>query len=330
MGTVNFKKNGKVISIPWWYCANKDKIRGLYKRKSGYMAPIAFNEEITEIIFDGCKIDSPINFKLSEHQKLIFKNCDFSWCDLDSHFFELSGGNLDVYNSNFDNTDFRIVNCNSVFLNFNREDTRLRRLCISASDVSVCGEFKANHGSIKIVSNYLDIHDVNVLVDDITFDSLNLNIKNSNFEFFNSCSSYYKKLTMADVIFFSDCGELSFNNIVSKNNNSVIHDSIATYHAPINLSDSDILDEKQQAIYSLLSVLKGYKEEVNRINQYDIDNVTSEINNDCNLRIDEVDKQLELLASKRRRLIEQYKIKVDCANKSLSNRKVKTLTYPKK
>lgn len=326
MPRVIFRKNGKTISIPWWYCSINGKIKGLYEKGNSDNGLIVFNPEITEVVFDGCKIGSNISFCLLEYQKLVLVDCEF---DSNGYYrkLHLYGGSLDIYNSVFKNYYLDINGCNSVSLRFNGDV--LNDITIRSSNISMEGNFNVNR-IIDVVADNTIVENVNLSTECVGLCSRNLTLKNSSFEFSRQCFMGYNKLFMDDVTFFSDYGNLYFKDIVAKKQYDSIYSDIATYNAPIALSDDDILSEKQKTIYSLLSVLKGYSQNVNRINLRDIERNSSKINDQYNLRLEEILKKQEILEQQRQKLIEQYKVEVELANKDLSNRKVKSLTYPKK
>lgn len=127
---------------------------------------------------------------------------------------------------------------------------------------------------------------------------------------------------MDNVSFYSDYGKLFFAKIVNGEPGNFTHEEIATYYYPISLTDSDILGEKQQSIYSLVSILKGLKKEINKINDSDIMEKTADINDHYNSFFEEMEQRKQLLEEEKNKTIEYVK-------ENLTDRKIKTLEYPK-
>lgn len=133
-------------------------------------------------------------------------------------------------------------------------------------------------------------------------------------------------------MFSSDYGDLNFINIGGGDIDEFLYGStVATYHAPVLLTDSDILGEKGQSIYALLSVLKGYNNKIKEINSSDFDRIVNviKLDDNYNSKLNEILSQLWILELEKRKLSTRYESDKKQLEKDLANRKVKTLTYPK-
>lgn len=314
MEKVIFKKNGKIISIPWSICKNF-KIGWLYKKRGRF---IVFDDEISEIVFKDCKIIFDLNFELEKKQKIIFEDCVIM-SDL-----EFICGNVDIRNSIFDGSSLIVKSGDSVTIDFNKPNAELKKLCIRANSVSITNDFSTS-GNVSIFSKNINVNGVNCTADSISFDAINLSIMNSRFKYYDHFYNGYKNLVMSDVLFYSDYGKLSFSEVIDDSSIGYYsgHKDVATYYSPVDLTDSDILEGKEQSIYSLISILKGYKNEMNRINESDIAEKTSNINDYYSLSLAELEQRKQALQKEKSDTIEYVK-------ENLTNRKIKTLQYPKR
>lgn len=324
MGKVFFEKKGKVISIPWTivdFC----KIRGLYSYD--YRGNMAFDNDVDRVRFYQCNVKNLLKFEQRDHQKMEFVECNFT----PGSEISLCGGSLDIYDSFLNDVSITVSKCKNVSLLFNKDDTSLSELSVSSSNTDISGNFKSVYG-VKVNSNAIYAHDLKIDSKyDISFSAPYLSMEDCSFEYRSCLYVGYNHLNMNHVEFLSEYGNLHFRNITGGSFVSGFkHDTITTYTYPVVLTDSDILSEKNQEIYSLLSILKGYGLKNHNINDRDIKKITSKIDSDYEIKIGEIEQEQQRLNKQKEKLLQQAELSKKWAEEGLTKRKIKQLTYPKK
>ena len=326
MEKVIFEKKGKVISTPWSIVQLCSKIRGLYSR--GYDDYVTFDRDVDRVRFYQCTIEEKLKFKQLDNQKIEFVECNFT-----SHpGIVLCGGSLDVYNSFLDDAEIVAFNCQNVSLLLNKEDTKLRKLSVSAFSTCISGNIKHYYyDDAEVVSDFISAHDLKMNSEcGISFSAPHLRMENCSFEYRTGLYIGYNNLNMNQVEFLSDHGDLNFGNITSGNfSDGFKYDTIMTYTSPIVLTDSDILNEKNQAINSLFSVPKGYGVKNSSMNDRDIKEITSKIDSKYEQKINQIEQEQKRLQKQKEKLLQKENISKERAEEGLANRKIKKLTYPK-
>lgn len=323
MGKVIFKKNDKIITIPMFIYERKSKIKGLYEKVDDRVGSIIFNEEVSEVKFDNCKFYRPLYFDLLSNQRLVLNECN-SYVSLVPSI-NISGGFFDIHNCNFDYGSLYIKDCVSVLLDSCNTigDYKFGGISIEASNVLITGNFDLCYNSISINSNNLDISNANIFAQTFEIVSSNINIEDSNLGYYGYCSCDYDNIVMNNVKFVSENGKLVFTIPLSGKEKT-------KYSRVGSLTNSDIFNDKNNNVYSLISILKGYSNCINEINKKDIENRISEIKSKHNDDIDMINELLEQLTVEKNKMLEIIDCKSDLATYDLSNRKVKQITYPKK
>lgn len=326
MRKVIFKKNDKVITIPFFIYEKKSKINGLYEKVNDRRISIEFNEEVTEIIFDNCNFYRPIYFDLLDHQRLVLNECN-------SYVFLLSsinvhGGNLDVHNSNFDCGSLYVKDCNYVLLDSSNTigDYKIGGMSVEASDVVMTGDFDSSYYSVSIKSKNLDISNASILAQSLEIVSSNVNIEDSNLGYFGYFHCDYDNIKMNNVRFVSESGKLEFTTPLSNEKN----DAKTKYFRIGSLTDLDVFSDKNNKIYSVISILKSYRDHISEINKMEIEKISKQINSQYSTDINEINKKLELLTIEKNKMFEEISHKVDSATNDISNRKIKQIIYPQK
>lgn len=304
MGTVILKKKDKTIKIPFF----------LYRLL--FDKDVVFSDDVQDITFlnCNCKFNRYI-FELSKHQSIRFLNCNFN-----KDCLKVLGGNfyIDDISTGIRSLELQ---CQSVYLNNTTETNMSRKISsifITAADVEVIGNIESTR-CIKIKANNLIVNNANLLSEgDIDLASIRFSIKNSSFESLESKLSFsYKFLNMKDVLFLNQEDEVDFFNIIDGNfKNNFYCKPVVSYKGPVALTDSDILDNK--SIYSLLSILKGYNNKINSINDDDIRDAIAKIENDAAISIKNIEEQ-------KQELINAMNTSKKEIENDLSKRKVKSL-----
>lgn len=302
MGTVILRKRDETKKIPFL-------LFKIFSVKDG-----VFNDDIYDITFLNCKFNSYGRFELAKHQTIKFLNCDFK-----NNFFEVFGGNVYIDDTCIGIGSLELC-CNSVYLKNINETNRSRKLSnlsIVANDVEILGNIEVRDRFIVNAGN-LNIKDTEILAKDIDLASIKLSIKNSLFESSRDNLSFsYKFLYMKDVSFFNKKGNVEFFDIVDGDfKTNFYRKLVVSYKNPGSLTDSDILEDR--SVYSFLSILKGYRNKINSINDKDVRDAIAEMDSNINKKI----KKLE--AEKQELITIMQNSKKEIEN-NLSNRKVKSL-----
>lgn len=312
MKMVSFEKNGKMIHIPWIIVRNLSKMRGFYHLKDHN---IYFDEDVNRIIFYKCNIEYKLSFALSDHQILEFSECNF----LHSTIL-VKGGNLEINDSCFHLTSLITTDSEKVSLIFNKEDAELEKLSISSKDFYLFGNFNV-FDSATIWSKNFEVAESEIYTSTIALSATNLDIKNVILHSVYYAKYDYQNLSMQDVLFMVDSGTITFTDSCR---------NTITYHAPCEVTDIDILDEKKQKAYALLSILKGYAKVMNSVNANEAEKIKTNIHNHYAPKIEDIDREQEKLNRMKEKLLEREKNCTENAIEGLNHRKIKTMVYPKK
>ena len=220
----------------------------------------------------------------------------------------------DFYNADWDWQLLRL------FTDFNNAKLKSCSLSLSGKSVNLSGiKLDKKHPEqvrkLNINADNISINDVDLFTDNqvqLTCDKLKINNSIINSSLY--IQLLYNDLYMNDVY-------LETNGYIRFNSNSVYRDK----DKPTIITDSDLKDEKKQAIYSLLSVLKGYNDQIINQNATDIKMKESRINELVSPKIESIESEISLLQKKKETIIysvdkEKNKIKEQC-----EKRKVKEL-----
>lgn len=327
MKKVIFKKGDKTITVPWFICCYKSKIKSLYRKDGGI---IVFDEEVTDITFDKCNYEGNFYIKLLDHQKLNLVKCSFK-NDSYATFNEICiyGGHLVIDDSTFIHSHLSFQDGKSANLNFSN-NTNLRDIRMIASKINITNNVRSDY--LNISSNSLNILNTDISSHIITARSSEFSIENSVINSSSTCNLCYQNLKMKNIS-LSTNSDFSFYKVISgdfMNLESLKYECVSTYHHPTNLKDTDILSEKNQAIYSFLSILKGVNENIKNKNSNEFAYLSSKLDDSCYPRLEEIDKQIELLQQERDMIIDNTDYNKERVREILSNRQIKSLTYPKR
>ena len=307
MGYVIIRKDNKVIKRPELLQRIIDFGLDVLR-----MDQSTTEKEATHLIYQNCKINSKIFH--CENQTVEFNNCKLFDCS-----FTLNNANL-ITNSDFLYCYFNVNDKHTSTTDFNNAKLKSCSLSLSGKSVNLSGiKLDKKHPEqvrkLNINADNISINDVDLFTDNqvqLTCDKLKINNSIINSSLY--IQLLYNDLYMNDVY-------LETNGYIRFNSNSVYRDK----DKPTIITDSDLKDEKKQAIYSLLSVLKGYNDQIINQNATDIKMKESRINELVSPKIESIESEISLLQKKKEAIIysvdkEKNKIKEKC-----EKRKVKEL-----
>ncbi len=324
MKKIIFKKGEKKITVSWNKFQSKSEIVGLYKADT---KNIIFDEEVTEITLDKCDIDQDMRFILSEGQKMNLVNCT------SGHYYHdlfIIGGHTNIENGNMGCIRLNIQDGLSTTLNF-EEKSNFVGIKILSSKIDIIGNIGSN--SMYLSSNTLEFQGSNV-------ESILLHINASQL-IVNDCLFYcmgdidfnYQNLDAEDTYFVPGGGSLNLSKVISGdflNPSSLKLENVASYDMNKTLKIESLLNEKDQAIASFISVLKGVNKKIENNNLEEIQLISSKIRDSANPRIEALEKQIALLEEEKALLIENTHYNQMKVEELLQNCKIKSIGAKKK
>lgn len=353
MKKVIFKKGEKIITVPWRKFQSKSEIEGLYTKLLHEECPgnINFDEEVTEITLDKCDINQNMKFILKENQKINLVNCTNG-----NHHSDLFiiGGHTNIEHGNFSCVRLIIREGLSTTLNLD-ENSDFSDVQILSSKIHITGgNIRSYASSIYLSSNSLELQKSKIATNFLKISASQLTMEDSTIDCHDIYLDY-QNLDMKDIRFRAVHGSLNLSKVISgnflnpnslkrekrvsydmeqylidKREKRVSYGDSKYYYVIEPLTSEDILDEKNQAIVSLISILKGTSQKATDKNSQEIQLISSKIEDSTNPRIEALEKQIALLEEEKALLIEntQYnKMKVE---ELLQNRKIKSIGAKKR
>lgn len=312
MGTVTFIKNGKEIVLPEYVIKYVKKIPGLYKieSRSDAIDHISFSDDIKQVKFDDFYFNNSLYFHL-DNQELIFVDCVFN-----KYGYDFKNGSIEFIRTTFNFTDIYFDCCDKVLLSI-----------IKQIDNSSITGFSKEFELVGI-RNFIKTFDIKA--DKVVVDSCaiytdcfevitkELAMNDCLIESINSLSLTYSDLKMNDCSLSNKFDTIDFYS-PDKNGNYRI---VARYKDCI--TDKDLLDERKQTLYSLLSVLNGYNKKIQSINQSYLYDEKVALNEKRDNHLKNVALEMNRLEQKRNSIIgsfeaEQKKLVKKCENKKIKD-----------
>lgn len=291
MGYVIIKKGKRTIKIPGF----------LYRLKCILDKYFEFDfiKNVSEICYSGIDFND-IYFNFYK-KKVIFDNCKFSDCDI-----ALIDSVL-ISNSEFRRCELYCNKCKSVDLTINENDLKTKFIVSNTNNIKIQGE--------NVSSNNYFFSGGNIQVADTSIYANRFNIKGNLVDITSSeiiakedVSLVYDKLYLKNIYFESESDVIGFKDYN-------INEEICYYKNFESdmtvIEDFDLSNDKNKSTYSLISILKAYKNKICKMNVEELKRQKEKIDLEVAPKLEDIDSQIEALMQKR-----------SCINNSVFKRKM--------
>lgn len=312
MGTITFIKNGKKIELPEFIFSIFKTIPGFYEiKRLSDENHINFAGDVTQIIFNTCLFKDSLYFDLN-NQNLIFMNCVFNAGD-----FDFKNGNIQFVKSKFNSADIYFDYCDTVLFSIPKQidDSLITGFANEFHMVGIKNFIKV----IDIKADKIMIDSSELYIDCFELITRELVINDCYIEAINYISLCYSDLQMSDSCLDSKFGTIDFFVPDCEEHSKLV----ASYNKKV--TDIDLLDERNQALYSLSSVLKGCLKKSQKINQSNLQEEKAKLIEKRNIHLGKIATEIQYLEQKRNSINGSFEAEQRKLVKKYEDKKIKDI-----